>query len=232
MIRRDIRFVILLATIAILTSSCGIDTFVYLYPVNQLLNSPSENDPVNNYFKFKTSDEDNNSSAYFKGYEIYYRIYSDKATRNSDVSAISAYNDANPTTALTTLVSSYRYTRMVYTGKTTDIPLIEGTTTNRVISIRLTDYFTYKASISDDGSNDGSGSLGIPMRTLNDGTKIVSFDYGNIHTSGDSDVSSNSSSSPDVWYVQAYVVAYGYDESYKPYYSSLFSLAHVVIKKS
>lgn len=231
MMRRDIRFAILIAAIALLTSSCGIDTFVYLYPVNQLLNSPSETDMVNNFFNFKTSDEDNNSSDYFKGYEIYYRIYNDKATRGSDVSAISAYNDANPTTALTTLINTYKYSRMVYTGKVTDTPLLDRADTNRVISIRITDYFSYKASFSEDGSNDGSGSLGIPLRTLNDGTKTVSFDYSSIK-SGDGDVRYSSSSGTDVWYVQAYVVAYGYDESYKPYYSSLFNLAHVVVKKS
>lgn len=215
---------------ASVSSSCGLDTFVYLFPVSQLLNSPSEVDPQNNFFKFRTSDEDNGGNVYFKGFEVYYRIYNDAVVRDSDRTAINAYNDANPTTALLTLVSTYKYSRMAHTNRQTDIPLIQAAPSNRDISIRLTDYQTNDASYSEDGSNDGSGSLGVPQRTLNDGTTLKSFKYADIGT-GDGDVRYNSAVSHDTWYVQAYVVAYGYDESYKPYYSSLFSLSHSVVLK-
>jgi hypothetical protein len=234
--RRRVPLVALLAASATLIAAlsiagCGIDTFVYLYPVNQLLNSPSESDMVNDFYKFKTSDEDNSSSVYFKGFDVYYRIYNDTNVRASDVTAINAYNDANPTTALMTLVNTYKYARMVYSGRTNDIPLIKGASKDRVISIRLNDFQgIYKASLSEDGSNDGSGSLGVPLRTLNDGTKTDSFEYDSIQ-SGDDDVRYTSSSGDGTWYVQAYVVAYGYDESYKPYYSSLFNISHAVVKK-
>lgn len=213
-------------------SGCGLDTFVYLFPVSQLLHAPSTVDPQNNYFQFRTSDEDNGGNVYFKGFEVYYRIYNDSVQRGNDVTAINAYNDANPTTALLTLVSTYKYSRMAHSNRQTDIPLIQAAAGNRVISIRLNDFDfpTYQASYSEDGSNDGSGSLGVPRRTLNDGTTLKSFMYDDILT-GDGDVRYNSSVSHDTWYVQAYVVAYGYDESYKPYYSSLFGLAHSIVLK-
>lgn len=211
---------------------CGIDTFVYLYPVTQLLNSPSTTDPSYNYFQFKTSDSDNydayGSDGYFKGFEVYYRIYNSTSTRSSDVSAIYTYNENNPTTALTKLVGTYYYHRMVHSGRLTSIPLIPGDSSNRTVSIRLFDQNNYVAYFSLDGSTNGSGSIGIPERTHNSGTTFETFVFKNIDTSDD-DVSYTSSSGTTTWYVQAYAVAYGYDESYKPYYSEVFSLGYVTV---
>ena len=212
-----------------LLSSCGIDNFVYLYPVTQLLNNPSSVDPSLNYFAFRTSDKNNHDASgdYFKGFEIYYRIYNSETIRSSEASDIYSYNDKNPTTSFNYLVNSKKYSRMVHVGRTTEIPLIPGSTDNQDVTIRLTkNGDEYPAAFSV-GSLE---NLGDPRRSLNEGTSFVPFDYANI-TESDNDVQYSSSSTKDKWFVQAYVVTYGYDESYKAYFSQIFSLNYVTVSK-
>jgi hypothetical protein len=227
MLLRRFRALLPLAMLALFISSCGIDTYVYLYPVSVCLNVPSSSDPTYNFFSFRTSDSKNydeyGSDSYFRGFEIYYKIYNSESQRSADVSAIYSYNDSNPTSALAYLTGTKGYKRMVHTGRTTDIPLIPASSSDRTVSIRLTDQSTYTAQFLVAGTN-----LGIPMRPKNEGTSFLSFDYDDISTS-DTDVLYTSTSSIDAWYVQAYVVVYGYDDSYKTSYSEVFSLYDVTV---
>jgi hypothetical protein len=216
---------------------CGIETYVYLYPVTQLPNgypSSTAGNAVDNFFQFRTSDSDNSGNSYFRGFEIYYRIYNSLSTRSSDVSTINTYNENNPTTAMTYLINTKNYHRMVYSARQTDIPLIPGTSSDRTVSIRLFAQTPYIPYFSLDGTTDGSGTLGIPERTHNSGTSYEPFfetddqTKGNI-SSSDDDVTFTSGSGESTWYVQAYVAAYGYDESYKSIYSEIFNLGYVTI---
>jgi len=214
---------------AIIFSGCGVDNFVYLYPVTQLLNNPSPNDPTLNFFSFRTADKNNQDSSgdYFKGYEIYYQIYNSESVLISNKAEIDTYNQKNPTTSFSYLVNSKKYSRMVHVGRTTEIPLIQGTDDNQDVIIRLTksgDEYPARFSVVT------SENLGDPRRSLNEGTSFLPFDYTNI-TISDKDVIYTSSASVDKWFVQAYVVTYGYDESYKSYYSQIFSLNYVAISK-
>ena len=250
MMRHSLRATLALCLAAVVLPlalcGCGIDTFVYLYPVTQLLNTPSSssssNDPTYNFFQFKTSDSENynayGSDGYFKGFEVYYRIYNSSSTRSSDVSSIYTNNENNPTAAWTYLVNTKNYHRLVYTGRETGIPLIPGASSDRTVSIRLFAQTVYTPYFSLDGSTDGSGSLGIPERTLDSGTTYEPFYDKNdatkkaiVISSTDDDVTYTSGSTDSYWYVQAYAVAYGYDEAYKPYYSEVFSLGFVTIPK-
>lgn len=206
---------------------CGFDTFVYLYPVSQILNNPSV-DPASNFYQFRTPDEDNNSSAsgYFKGYVIYYRIYNSDTIRTQDISDITAYNTTNPTTAVNYLINTKRYIMMLSSERTTKFPLIPEASSNRNVTIRLIDYgVTDPASILV-----GTTSYGFPLRTTNSSTTYSSFAFADIVLS-DRDVSYASNGDRDTWYVQSWVAAYGYDESYKTMYSSLCNLGIITIQK-
>jgi hypothetical protein len=219
----------------IILCGCGIETYVYLYPVTQLPNGyPSSDDESNNFFQFKTSDSDNSGNSYFRGFEVFYRIYNNIDTRNSDVSTINTYNDNNPTTSATYLLNTKNYHRMVYSARQTDIPLIPGTGSDRTVSIRLFAQTKYYPCFTFDGSTGTSVSSNIPERTHNSGTSYEPFyktgdvTMGDI-SSSDDDVTYTSSSGTTTWYVQAYVAAYGYDESYKAIYSEIFNLGYVTI---
>jgi len=208
-----------------LHAGCGVDDFVYLYPVTQLLNSPSA-DPSKNYFSFRTTDDDNSSnvSDYFRGFEIYYRIYNSDTVRAQDASDIAAYNTNNPTTVFNFVATSKRYVRMNSSARIGAFPLIAGTSSDRDVKIRFADYPPEIASIDVGGSG-----LGTPLRTKNEGTETDSFVFTEI-TQGDSDVSYSTSGLTDTFFVQAYVFAYGYDTVYKPIYSAAFALGTITIK--
>jgi len=58
--------------------ACGIEYYVYLYPVNSIDNNPTDaSSDEANYYGFVTRDEDNIDDAdeYFLGFEVYYKIF-------------------------------------------------------------------------------------------------------------------------------------------------------------
>jgi hypothetical protein len=231
---------VLAALAALFFSACGIEDFIYLYPVVNIPHDPtSSEDESAKYFCFTTRDSENSSAEpdNFKGYEIYYRIYNTASARATDVSAISTANDSNPT-GIVTVLTGRNYQRMTSTKRLTNYPLIPGTGTDRTVYIRLADYETvpsriFAGALDVDSlpSIDSSEDLGIPLRTM-DGLSDASdtafrFDPEEFD-SDDGDVS-YSTSGDGCWYVQAYVVAYGYDGSYKSIYSEAKSLGAITL---
>lgn len=225
-------FVTLTVCCAVLFAACGIESFVYLYPITYRDFEPSS-DSNYNYFSFRTSDEKNESesSGYFRGFEIYYRIYNNNSTRLSDKSLINNYNTNNPTTAYTYLISTKLYRRLSCAVRPDTMPLIPGSSANRQVLIRLEQYLDQAPQISVAGD---TSLYGNPLRT-NDGTgpKDKLFDVDEINN-GDSDFTYSSSwdtngTQKKLAYVEAYVVAYGYDESYKSLYSELFELGYITL---
>ena len=92
-----------LAALFVLFAACGIEVYIYLEPVSTYINKPgSAADEALNYVAFVTSDVANEASAsdYFRGFEIYYRIYNNLTTLNSDVTAIESYSEDDDTQAL------------------------------------------------------------------------------------------------------------------------------------
>jgi hypothetical protein len=224
---------LLAAFLGLYLVSCGIETFVYLYPVTYRDFEPSAEGDVNNYFSFRTSDNRNEaeSSGYFKGFEIYYRIYNNSSTRINDKTLINNYNNDNPTTAYTFLLNSKLYKRLSCTVRPNDVPLIPGSDTNRAVIVRLKKYIDQNPQISVSGD---SSLYGEPRRTTDEtGANDKLFDLDEIDQ-GDSDLTYNSSWDTNgvgkkLAYVQAYVVAYGYDGSYKSLYSELFELGYITL---
>lgn len=228
---RIIAAVISLCTLVII-AACGIESFIYLYPVNYRDFEPSSVS-ANNYFSFRTTDEKNEaeSSGYFKGYEIYYRIYNNDAARVTDKSLINNYNSDKPTEAYSYLITTKQYQRLTCTVRSNDMPLIPGSTVNRQVIVRLEKYNDQEPQISVAGD---TSLYGTPIRT-NNGTLSTDklFDLDEID-SGDSDFTYSATwdkngTGKKLAYVEAYVLAYGYDESYKSLYSELFELGCITL---
>ena len=218
--------------VALLLAACGIESFIYLYPITYRDFEPSS-DSRYNYFSFRTSDAKNESesSGYFKGFEIYYRIYNNNSTRVSDKTLINNYNTNNPTTAYSYLMSTKLYRRLSCAVRPQDMPLIPGSSVNRQVVVRLEQYLDQLPQISVEGD---TTLYGEPRRT-NDETSSDAklFDLDEIDN-GDSDFTYSSSwdTSPTgkkLAYVEAYAVAYGSDESYKSLYSELFELGYITL---
>jgi len=216
---------VIVSCVVLSLSGCGIDEYVYLYPVTNP-HLPSA-DLANNYFSFKTSDNKNSdeASGYFKGFEIYYRIYNSESTRNSDVVAINNYNSDNPSSAYSYLINTKNYCRMSCAVRPVDFPLIIESTIDRIVVISLGQSNKTLGIFVD-----GDTSLYGEARRTNNGTSEEEkiFDFEEIDN-GASDFTYSSSGESDIVYIQAYAVAYGYDQSYKSIYSELCNLGYVTL---
>lgn len=237
----------------LLFSGCGIQDYIFLHPVSQRLQNPSgSEDLTQQYFLFRTADVINSTNVYYKGYEIYYRIYNNQATLNQDVSSISVFADSNAGLIFNWLKNTKKYHRLSCVQYPSQIPLVSSHVSNRDIYIRLKTYnnevisgvFVGDLQISSPAEQSEklailigtSTDFGKPLRTESDGSTSkdelktrYSFAYENINAD-DSDVTyTQVSESETKWYVQAYVFTYGYDSSYNAIYSAYFPLGYITI---
>ncbi len=239
------------AALFLLFAGCGIELYIYFEPVTTYINKPgSDADEASNYVAFETSDVANlasASSSYFKGFEIYYRIYNNITTLNTEVAAIDSYNEDDSTQAMahTYLTSTRSYKRLAAANSLTDMPLISLTgassSNNRAVYIRIynaVSTFTagvkvYELASPMSASEEGMllADYGSPRRTINGlsrNSDRYSFELDNI-TSSDDDVSWGTATIDGTFYVQFYVAAYGYDESFSSIYSALYNLGYITL---
>jgi len=225
---RNIGLVTLLGLLSILFS-CGLDVFIYLHPVSYRDFDPTS-DPVFNYFSFRTSDARNYSEAadYFKGFEIYYRIYNNSGKAATDRLQINQYNEDNPYLAYNYIINTKKYRRMRTTERTST-PLIAASNTNRQVTVRLLPYVDEVPSMYV-----ASTYYGVPRRSADEGihSDTSKFEFDEIRD-GDPDVTWTTWNDVNnkQFYVQAYVMAYGYDESYKQLYSELYYLGFITLEE-
>lgn len=244
-----------------LFSSCGLDVVYYLYAPFVTHNTPEYTTAYDNrYFEFTTNDRDNIRDDFdYLGTAVYYKIYNNTSTMNSNIAAVSSLNSStNESAAASRLIDSYKYQPLGLNTETKN-PLIPVSAdgTNQRVYIRLSNYLEtvsadYKATvrIRPDGGDDSSWSeQGIPLRTGNRYTFDFGRDYDDVSSelaadrvenavpaSDDSstigDVSYSSSftdSDKKIWYVDLYAIAVGQDSSFTQYYSGVLHLGSVAI---
>lgn len=245
---RTVRLQAVALLVCLLFCACGIDNYIYLYRVETYFNKPnSSNDFARNYCAFQTPDTENNNSApgYFRGFEIYYRIYTSLSVLESEIYAINSYNEDDSTRAMafSYLTGTYRYKRLAASGRLTDMPLIpawSGPDRAAVVRIYHSDG-SYRAGVRVYGigpvfPEDGTllADYGLPRRTVGGITRNTR-DY-EFHTaeisSGDDDVSwTAGTGTVEECYVQFYAVTYGYDDTFTNIYSELFDLGYITLNR-
>lgn len=203
--------------------ACGLETFIYLAPV-RTGTKVSGTDPLAMRFQFMTTDADNTALApgYFQGFEIWYRIYNDLETKNSAASAINSQNTSNPA-GVVNYLQGLKYQRLTLNNRPVNVvPLIPSAASDREIIIRLIDFDAIdNARMTIDGV-----VTGVPYRS---GSSGKPFSAEILPT--DTDVQFKTDAGTTNWYVQAFVFAYGFDESYKSLYSSVFDLGAIFIEQ-
>ena len=196
--------------------SCGIDDIVYLEPP-KLTHNPTG-------YIDETSDKENLNAAlgFFKGFEVYYRIYESKTDCENLIKNMVQYNESNPANSVNYLLSSYNYKLLTHQGHSyQDRPIVptSGSPVNRRVRFRIEALTSYPNVFSIDGTIQGK-----VLRQF--GEEFADA------KSGDYDVQSSSNPSPDSFYVAVFAATYGFDKSFRPLYSSLISLGYVQIKKN
>jgi hypothetical protein len=176
----------------------------------------------------------------FLGTAVYYKIFNNHSTMESEDSAIDAVNtSSNYSTAATKMIETYGFEELK-TSAGTISPLVKATGSNRHVYIRLTNYQSsddYAAKITVAGTE-----LAVPLRMVSVDSAYCTFDFGRtsgktddgyyneVPSKGEDDVTYSSSFSSDgVWYVDLYAVAVGRDTTYTTSYSLVLHLGAVPI---
>jgi len=222
-------------SLVLLFTACGIEDIIYLYPPTRTYENSNLDDVSKRYCEFRTADSENARSEaepYFKGTEIYYRIYESEADCVAATKDIEKRNEDNPAGIALYLLETINYSRLAF--QNIDIwlrPLIVKSNVNRRIRFRLQNY-----------SSGGTGSIaaltidgafkGVPCR----GQRIVEekrlFTGANISRDDVDVVKTSSAASQAFWYVNFYAASYGYDDSFKTIYSSVAHLGFIKIDKA
>lgn len=218
--------------------SCGIDYYIYLYPVVDRnpdpctsYENPETYDINNNLFGFRTRDSANSPISNYQGYMVYYRIYNNSDTMLSDMNYINNYNSNDDYKAnIISYIENRNFKRLYCENQSFAAPLINKSNSDRTVKIRLVSEQDYGTEIT---INDVL--LGIPIRNTSsspynpeyffDTDKFSQEDTDISFTQGDVNFED-----VDTWYVSAYVLTYGIDDVYSPVYSSALWLGCSVIK--
>lgn len=208
--------------------SCGIEQFVYLEKPVKTADPSNFDDERKKYCAFITADAENtaNAAEYYKGTEVYYRIYENEKDYVSDKSAINTYNERNPSSAAQYLQDTKKY-HCLATSDSLGHPLIRAASANRSVRFRLQNYDAADpAMLTLDGRQ-----LGVPCRSSRIPSDKRRFEPKNISVSDDDVQKTSSGGSDAFWWVNFYAASYGYNDAFLSLYSSLEPLGSIKLGK-
>lgn len=239
----------------ILNPSCGLDEYYVLSPPSSIhtpiYSSTNTISYENRYFEF-TTDENryyDDKGFTFQGTAVYYKLYSNLSTCESEYKALNTMvnTDSTKANAATSMINSYKFQPMQNLYSDDDV-LIPHTSSEafQTVRIRLTQYldnqneFDFVAQISIFRNGDYS-FIGVPARYYGD--RQFDFYRNNTATgfyapiprttSYEDDVSTSTSVTKDnIWYITLFAVGQGYDASFTSYYSTIVYLGTLAIDAS
>ncbi len=201
--------------------SCGIPDVVYLEPPTIIHNPTNQTDENLKYFEFKTSDAKNtaDSGGYFKGFDVFYRIYESESDCKNAVALANKQNENNPSFSAHYLKNNLNFSSLHYKsgGSVKSVAeLILATSSDRNIKIVL------KAGSGESSEIDIAGTKKKLLRKSGKEFSSISV--------GDADFKSVSTTlSSSELYIACFAAAYGWDNSFKPIYSGILDLGYIKI---
>ena len=202
--------------------SCGIDDIIYLEPPSRTWDPSGLADESKLYFEFTTSDAANttNAAGYFKGFDIFYRIFEYESECIAAIASARSYNESYPSASAAYLSSSLSFRFLTYTGRdSSDRPLIGSAASDRQVRFRFSTY----------GSD--SDIISINSLPLGRSLRQNGMDFQHIVRT-DSDVKPGSTpSTVPFLHVAVFAAAYGTDNALRPMYSEITYIGYVKIPK-
>ncbi len=203
--------------------SCGIENIIYLYPPSVLNNPSGQSDDNLKYFEIDTATVKNNESAldYFKGCDIFYRIYESESDCTAGISSANKKNESNPSGVVDYLLSSLSYKFLGCSEYGSESrPLIKTESKNVKVRFRLTPYSSDRDELSIDGK-----IIGRVLRYNAKGFDDISIEDGDVKKA------SSKNSKTDNFYVACFAASYGTDQYFKPIYSKVVYLGYIKIPR-
>ena len=231
------------ACLFFLNTSCGLDEY---YTINgpSSIHCPvyTASDPVtyeNRYFEFSTNGDDESAGDFnLDGTNVYYKIYSNLSTCESEYSALNTLTNSTSTAAssASSMINSYSFQKLKIEGSSSDI-FVSHDGQSKSVRIRLTTYLEtqdekdFCALVTIDGTEEG-----VPVRYYGDRffdfvRNSTSYSAPIPRTTSYEDDVSTSTSTDDTgyWYVTLYAVTVGHDATFTSYYSPIVHLGTLAI---
>ncbi len=222
--------------------SCGLDTFYVLPGPIQTTHKPeySNTTVADNYFEFWTV-ETGCDGIKFNGTDIYYKIYTNTDTLDSQIGAIQTLINSETSSPFDSLTSRpYNYVKLIVSEGGNEAALIPASSTksNQRVTIRLSNYndIYFAGILVNDQNLYGESNRVIPLRYVtDDDNKTLSFNFklsdsNSLPKTSQDDVNSTGGNSDEnVWYVCLYAVAVGNKPSYETVNSNILYLGSVQI---
>lgn len=217
---------------------CGLDTYYVLDQAPRRGNYPSDDsDYAQRYFEFWAAPNSNtgNSEFHFLGTYVYYRIYSNPSTMNSNHLSIEAVNNSSNYSAAAERMIGLKYKELYTDGGSVLTPFAAG----EHVRIRLTNnQETGNREIANEAQIEINETYRqIPRRLLGGN---YSFDFGRYGKNYDNTIRYDPPKSNDEdfdggspsdgkYYVDMYAVAAGRDTTFARYYSNVTYLGSITI---
>ena len=240
--KSKIRFFIFLTGLFLFLNSCGLDTFVVVEPPYSIGVGPNVDTEDYSYknFQFSTNCKLSNypSNFVFLGTNVYYKIYTNENSLDSQVNELNDRSNDFETsaTASSLLINTYSYQPLQVMNYPIQAALVPATDiVNQDVYIRLTDYQdipNFESRITLSGKPlYNSLTRTIPVRNV--GNYTFNFgrtgDFDKVPEIGDADVYGSSVPSDGVWYVALYAVALGRNVTFEQQYSNIVYLGAIAI---
>ena len=218
MAKINLNLVLLIAFL--LLFSCGLDVYYFVEPPfnSSVIVNPS--DPGEQYFSFTSADANNKEfqaggNFKFLGTDVYYKIYSNLSTLQSQRNSIDSSNTEYTENGINKL-NDLGFQKIISCNYSD--PLLKNTDSNQSVSIRLLTSNPFNAEILVNGS-----SKGIPLRYNGESFEIP---VGTILQGLDVNTTNLDESSPS-YYVLLYAVSVGTLNLSQRVYSSLCPLGYL-----
>ena len=201
-------------------TSCGLDTFYYLDPIQSANVANQPEDPSEQFFSFTTAS--NSGEDIFVGTSVYYRLYNSENTMNSNITSINSQNEEYSDDAMNRLLS-LGFQPISLDGSEIIVPAAMGAVP---VTLRLFNNGNYNASVMINEED-----RGVPLRTPN----LTGFSFYPTNSNSplpkesDGDTSYTQSQSLDSWYIAAYGVSVGRSLELTPVYSQVVYLGNLII---
>ena len=258
--RRKSFVLFLCAVIGFFVSSCGLEVVYSIQEPTVTHNDPlySSSDPLTWYFSFTTAPASDVDGLSYTGTDVYYKIYNNKSSLDSQKSAILSVNtETNGNAAATRLIETYSYQQLGTSTGTDNAVFFEGHDNRRVV-LRLKNYQNGIEGSSSDmrtryslaacvgyyenaDSTEFTYESYIPYRCSGVGARSFDFfDYDDDDKNGTRDIEpvegdidyyhSTTFSEESRYYVQLFAIARAWDtSSVAPVYSLVLDLGSVPI---
>ena len=218
-------------------SACGLDTFYYLDPPISITfideAASVSNDPSRQFVSFVTASSNADTTDFFQGTSVYYKIYNSPDQLLSNKNNIANINTEYTNQGMERLIS-WGY-QPLPTDKVDTANLVAAGGSQEV-TIRLWNQtldgegnYKYPAGIQV-GGND----IGIPVRSVDhkffsfNSTVEASSPY-SVPVEGQEDVTFTTGAGTSTWYVALYAVSTGMSPSLTPVYSQVVYLGSLAI---